>query len=269
MRDGAAPGVAHDPQSTPYPATSQAPCIPGTLLRRSATLVAGILLTALLLALLDKLLRQYAAPAGANAGPLRVEFHAYPAPADTQDTHRETVAAAADPQTARAPLPGPPVPIQASAPAEPAPHTRAATPVAGLAPAAAAVAAPAPATPTVATSTATEPRQVVRREPGATPEIRGGANGVDRDYALLRSAVPEYPRRASRRGIEGHVILEFTVTASGHADDIRVIEAHPRGMFDAAAIAAAREFRFAPGISAGEPVATAGVRNRFSFRLRP
>jgi protein TonB len=52
----------------------------------------------------------------------------------------------------------------------------------------------------------------------------------------LARANPEYPRHALRRGVEGSVLLEFSVDRYGNVVSPRVIESRPRGVFDAAAL---------------------------------
>lgn len=92
---------------------------------------------------------------------------------------------------------------------------------------------------------------------------------VEREYRALSRPEPAYPPRALARGIEGYVVLEFTVTAAGTTRDLRVLEASPMNVFDAAALAAAREFRYQPRIQGGAPVDVPGVRSRIRFQIRP
>src|SRR5687767_5016327 len=55
---------------------------------------------------------------------------------------------------------------------------------------------------------------------------------------------PEYPRGALRRGVEGSVLLEFSVDGSGNVVSPRVIEARPRGVFEAAALEAMAKWKY-------------------------
>jgi TonB family protein len=55
---------------------------------------------------------------------------------------------------------------------------------------------------------------------------------------------PDYPYRAFRNGVEGHVKLQFTVDERGRARDIKVIEAYPEKTFDSAAVKAMKKWRF-------------------------
>ena len=56
---------------------------------------------------------------------------------------------------------------------------------------------------------------------------------------------PVFPRDAMLAGKEGTVTLGFTIDATGRARDVRVVSATEPNVFDAAAIAALRDWRFA------------------------
>ncbi len=63
----------------------------------------------------------------------------------------------------------------------------------------------------------------------------------------LRSSVPVvYPSQAIARGIEGWVDLEFVVDRNGQPRNLAVVQASPPGRFDAAALAAVAQYRYAP-----------------------
>ena len=98
-----------------------------------------------------------------------------------------------------------------------------------------------------------------------------GFSQQDSEYLPIFKAQPIYPRRAQPGfdggGIEGHVLLEFVVTATGAVRDPVVIEAEPPGVFDRAAIDAALQFKYKPKVVNGEPVEVGGVRNRINFEL--
>ncbi len=79
---------------------------------------------------------------------------------------------------------------------------------------------------------------------------------------LVRSR-PIYPFRAREQELEGLVRLVFVVEADGAVSEVRVARADPEGVFDRAAIAAIRRWRFAPGTKGGQP-----VRSRVSLNLR-
>lgn len=94
-----------------------------------------------------------------------------------------------------------------------------------------------------------------------------GLSTAEGDYLPIVKIAPNYPRRAQTRGIEGYVILEFTVTRTGRVADPRVIEAEPPGIFDRAAMDAAKKFKYKPRVVDGEPIDVPGVKHRITFRL--
>jgi TonB family protein len=73
-------------------------------------------------------------------------------------------------------------------------------------------------------------------------EHRGNpASGVEpHDRMADIRTPPRYPKQAMLDGIEGEVVLEFEVDASGVVRDVAVVSATPPKTFDEAAIAAAR-----------------------------
>ncbi|AZR43110.1 energy transducer TonB [Marinobacter salarius] len=94
-----------------------------------------------------------------------------------------------------------------------------------------------------------------------------GLSASDGDYLPIVKVQPIYPRRALSRGIEGYVVLEFTVTRTGAVRDPVVVESEPPNVFDDAAIRAALKFKYKPKIVNGEAVDVAGVQNRITFRM--
>ncbi len=90
---------------------------------------------------------------------------------------------------------------------------------------------------------------------------------ADGDYLPIVKVAPIYPRRALTRGLEGWVLLEFTVTKLGTVVDIKVLESDPPNIFDKAAVSAAAKFKYKPKVVNGEPIDTAGVLHRISFEL--
>jgi periplasmic protein TonB len=105
---------------------------------------------------------------------------------------------------------------------------------------------------------------------GIDRDVRvGGIGGFEADgeYLPIVRVAPDYPRRALERGIEGYVLLEFTVTETGAVENPIVIEAEPPGIFDRAAMNAAVRFKYRPRVIDGEPVRVHGVQNRIVFEL--
>ncbi len=88
----------------------------------------------------------------------------------------------------------------------------------------------------------------------------------DGDYLPIVKVAPVYPRRALQRGIEGHVIVEFTVTRQGTVRDPFVVES-TSSLLEKAALEAVLKFKYKPKVVDGEPVEVAGVQNKITFRL--
>ena len=99
------------------------------------------------------------------------------------------------------------------------------------------------------------------------PKVIGTGVASDGEFLPIIKVAPEYPRTAASRGIEGYVLLEFTVTSLGSVRDPVVIDARPPGVFDRAATAASLKFRYKPRVLNGEPVDVRGVRNLIRFEL--
>ena len=129
---------------------------------------------------------------------------------------------------------------------------------------------PPPATPAKvrddATSEATPVAvRVAALRPGLSPTPALGAPADSPLVAMLR-VEPTYPPDAAARGLEGHVIVEFTVLADGTTADVVVVESSNR-VFERAAIKAAERFRYRAKTADGQPRAVPGVRNLFRFRM--
>lgn len=65
---------------------------------------------------------------------------------------------------------------------------------------------------------------------------------------------PQYPQRALDRGISGTVEIEYLVDTDGVPRNLQVVSADPPEVFDRAALAAIRRWRYEPVIDDGVPV---------------
>jgi len=111
----------------------------------------------------------------------------------------------------------------------------------------------------------------------ATPEIgfdlalaggpQLGEAPSDSDIMPLVRVLPVYPPRAQSRGIEGWVLVEFTISPAGTVKDPVVIDAEPSGIFNRAMLRAIRKWKYQPKIVDGVAVARPGVRVRQNFEL--
>lgn len=94
-----------------------------------------------------------------------------------------------------------------------------------------------------------------------------GVGAADSDTIPLVRINPLYPPRAAERGIEGWVLVEFTISEGGAVENPRVVDAEPRGIFESAAIRAIHRWRYRPRIENGKPIRRPGIRVRLTFDL--
>jgi TonB family protein len=84
------------------------------------------------------------------------------------------------------------------------------------------------------------------------------------DLPRTREVAPDYPSQAFINGIEGWVDVDFTISATGVPENLRVRDSSPRRVFDRAALDSVRQWRFAPVRDNGVAVARrATLRVRF------
>ncbi|HEY7474594.1 MAG TPA: energy transducer TonB [Vicinamibacterales bacterium] len=109
--------------------------------------------------------------------------------------------------------------------------------------------------------------------PGVGPGSGGGTGGGPyrsgsgvEPPQLLREVRPDYTEDARRRGVEGDVVLEIIVRRDGSVGDVRIVERLDSGL-DQRAIAAVRQWRFAPARLRGAPV-DVEVEVAVEFKLR-
>jgi protein TonB len=218
---------------------------PLTSRRVGAALLGAIALHALLLA--------------ARPGSLASSSYVAPpaAPAMAGRLLRPTVAGATAISTGPV---SPSVPTDAglppAAPAEPPLPTKASVQAGGSA---------APATmvgPADVPAASAEGRATAPTSPSADPKGADAALPAAPDYAFgirldpgprpLEDIEPEYPDPVHLR--EGTVVLRLLISDTGRVDNVAVVRAEPRGVFEQAALEAFSRARFSPGLAAGTPV---------------
>jgi protein TonB len=93
-----------------------------------------------------------------------------------------------------------------------------------------------------------------------------GAAMFDGDLLPLQRIPPQYPRDAARSGITGWVQLEVLVNADGSVRSAKVLDAKPRGIFEASAVQAVMRWKFKPKIKDGKPIEQKGAQ-KIEFNL--
>lgn len=101
----------------------------------------------------------------------------------------------------------------------------------------------------------------------SSPAVTADQQAVVSASALraVRRPAADYPQQALQNLISGWVEMEFTVATDGSVRDVNVIASEPGRVFDAAAVAAMRRYRYEPVIRDGEPMEQrARLRMRFT-----
>lgn len=88
----------------------------------------------------------------------------------------------------------------------------------------------------------------------------------DSDVIPLVEVQPRYPAQAKSRKIEGYVVVRLAISKEGSVEDVEVIDAKPKGIFEREVMRAAYRYRFKPKLADGKPVAQQATKT-FEFSL--
>ncbi len=83
-----------------------------------------------------------------------------------------------------------------------------------------------------------------------------GLGEVDRGPQILKQQKPAYPLVALRRNLTGRVTVKFLVDRHGKVRKPKIVEAHPKGVFEQSVLDSITKWRFKPGVLKGREVAT-------------
>lgn len=87
------------------------------------------------------------------------------------------------------------------------------------------------------------------------------------EYKPILKPPPEYPRELLEKGIEGWVVVEYTILPNGLVGDVRVTDESPKSVFSSPALDAVKMFQYQPRLENGNPVAVRGVTTVISFAI--
>lgn len=90
----------------------------------------------------------------------------------------------------------------------------------------------------------------------------------DRRATPLVRFPPEYPQGPQRRGQEGWVLVEFTITHNGEVADIVIVDADPKKIFNRAVLRALKRWKYQPKIVNGKAVPQYNIREIFRFEIK-
>lgn len=95
----------------------------------------------------------------------------------------------------------------------------------------------------------------------------GAGFGRDGDATPIVRIEPKYPIQAARDGKEGWVILSFTINEVGGVEEVKVIEAQPKRIFDKEAKRALKKWKYKPKVVDGKPQRRPGLRVQLDFTM--
>lgn len=97
----------------------------------------------------------------------------------------------------------------------------------------------------------------------------GGIGGMmrDGDATPIVRIDPKYPPQAARDGTEGWVELSFTINEVGGVEDVEVINAEPKRVFDREAKRALRKWKYRPKVVDGVAMRQPGLKVKLEFTL--
>lgn len=101
---------------------------------------------------------------------------------------------------------------------------------------------------------------------GQTEQASGSGQDVVSASTLTRThtTTPIWPQSAA--GVEGWVLLRFTVLPNGAVTDVEVQQSSPAGVFDASAVEALRQWKFEPVQRDGKKIAQrADIRMNYAL----
>lgn len=95
----------------------------------------------------------------------------------------------------------------------------------------------------------------------------GAGMGRDGDATPIVRIEPRYPIKAARDGKEGYVILSFSINEIGGVEDVKVLEAEPKRLFDKEARRALKRWKYKPQVIDGKAQKVTGQTVRLDFTL--
>ena len=104
----------------------------------------------------------------------------------------------------------------------------------------------------------------------------GGTNaGLSGPGALMRDGdatpivriEPKFPTKAARDGIEGWVQLSFEINELGGVENVKVINAQPKRVFDREARKALKKWKYKPKVVDGKPQKQFGLTVQLDFKM--
>lgn len=118
----------------------------------------------------------------------------------------------------------------------------------------------------------------VESSKSTSPETRLSVDSLDdnnrsssfsgnRELMAVRENTLSYPPKAKRRRIEGWVLFNYLVSATGEVVDVEIVESHPPRLFDRVVLKEVRKWKYLPRLVGGEPKPTKVTERKYVFEL--
>jgi len=106
-------------------------------------------------------------------------------------------------------------------------------------------------------------------------DVGGASTGLSGPGALMRDGdatpivriEPKFPTKAARDGIEGWVQLSFEINELGGVENVQVIKAQPKRVFDREAKKALKKWKYKPKVVDGKAQRQTGLTVQLDFKL--
>lgn len=88
--------------------------------------------------------------------------------------------------------------------------------------------------------------------PAASPVIEVSAQETCKEYitAEPRLSANDWPRQALGRDVSAYVVVTYDLDGSGKAQNLRVVDSNPAGLFDKTTVSILKRTDFADGVQA-------------------
>ncbi len=107
----------------------------------------------------------------------------------------------------------------------------------------------------------------IRPTPVPTDPIAPKSFGLSEgDIQPIRKFAPTYPRSLASRGVEGYVIVQFTVNKMGAVENVMIVESTNHA-FERPSIRAVEKYKYKPRVIDGVSVEVQGVMEKISFEI--
>jgi bla regulator protein blaR1 len=116
-------------------------------------------------------------------------------------------------------------------------------------------------------SPAQRPMITVNENSDKASGIKKEGSDTQRIFVPLFKESPIYPQDALANKTQGYVVVEYDIQVTGQVNNVSVVDASPKGVFDQVSIDAAKTFLYLPKLVDGKKVVSQGVQNKFVFTV--